>query len=71
MFAQYDDIVNIEDCCEMLNIGRNKAYELLQTGQIKSFKVGGKAYRIPKVCIQEFVLAQVQIEIDQYRKKIE
>nr|WP_281365236.1 helix-turn-helix domain-containing protein [Paenibacillus foliorum] len=47
MFAQYDDIVNIEDCCEMLNIGRNKAYELLQTCQIKSFKVGGKAYRIP------------------------
>ncbi|MFJ1105223.1 helix-turn-helix domain-containing protein (plasmid) [Bacillus sp. PGP15] len=41
-------------------LGRNKAYELLQSGKIKSFKVG-KSYRIPKICIQNYVLAKVQI----------
>ncbi|USK71248.1 helix-turn-helix domain-containing protein [Peribacillus asahii] len=59
MFSNYDDIVTIEDLMEILDIGRNKAYELLQSGQISSFKIG-KGYRIPKVCIEEYVLAKVQ-----------
>lgn len=46
-------------------MGRNKVYELLQTGQINSFKVG-KAYRISKLCIQENVLAKVQMKIKHY-----
>ncbi|EJQ42366.1 hypothetical protein IEE_03931 [Bacillus cereus BAG5X1-1] len=43
MFDAYDDVVPIEDLMEMLDIGRNKAYELLKSRQIKSFKVG-KSY---------------------------
>jgi len=61
MFNNYDDIISVEELMEILDIGRNKAYELLQSGQIKSFKVG-KAYRIPTVCIKEFVLAKVQMK---------
>ncbi|SDZ00230.1 helix-turn-helix domain-containing protein [Bacillus sp. 166amftsu] len=68
MFDAYDDVVHIEDLMEMLDIGRNKAYELLQSGQIKSFKVG-KSYRIPKMCIQNFVLAKVQIQIEEYKQQ--
>ena len=30
MFESYDDLVTIEDFCEMLGIGKNAAYELLQ-----------------------------------------
>ncbi|MGH0777855.1 helix-turn-helix domain-containing protein [Bacillus cereus] len=68
MFDAYDDVVSIEDLMEMLDIGRNKAYELLQSGQIKSFKVG-KSYRIPKICIQNYVLAKVQIQIEEYKQQ--
>ncbi|EJS02232.1 helix-turn-helix domain-containing protein [Bacillus cereus] len=68
MFDAYDDLVPVEDLMEMLDIGRNKAYELLQTGQIKSFKVG-KSYRIPKMCIQNYVLAKVQIQIEEYKQQ--
>ncbi|HDR7661450.1 helix-turn-helix domain-containing protein [Bacillus wiedmannii] len=68
MFQRYDDVVTIEDLMEMLDIGRNKAYELLQSGQIKSFKVG-KSYRIPKICIQNYVLAKVQIQIEAYKQQ--
>ncbi|MFP3122609.1 helix-turn-helix domain-containing protein [Ectobacillus funiculus] len=53
---------------EILDIGRNKAYELLQSGQIKSFKVG-KSYRIPKICIQNYVLTKVQIQIEEYKQQ--
>ncbi|MES5953954.1 MULTISPECIES: helix-turn-helix domain-containing protein [Bacillus] len=68
MFDAYDDVVPIEELMEMLDIGRNKAYELLQSGQIKSFKVG-KSYRIPKICIQNYVLAKVQIQIEEYKQQ--
>lgn len=68
MFDAYDDVVPIEDLMEILDIGRNKAYELLQSGQIKSFKVG-KSYRIPKICIQNYVLAKVQIQIEEYKQQ--
>ncbi|WP_242301758.1 helix-turn-helix domain-containing protein [Bacillus cereus group sp. BfR-BA-01361] len=65
MFENYDDVVNIEDLMEMLNIGRNKAYELLQSGEVRSFKVG-KSYRIPKVCIQQYVLSKVNMKMEEY-----
>lgn len=45
MFENYDDVVHVEDLMEMLDIGRNKAYELLQAGKVRSFKIG-KSYRI-------------------------
>ncbi|QJU37796.1 helix-turn-helix domain-containing protein (plasmid) [Bacillus cereus] len=50
---------------EMLDIGRNKAYELLQAGKVRSFKIG-KSYRIPKVCIQQYVLSKVNMKIEEY-----
>lgn len=58
MFDNYDDILSVEQMMEVLAIGRNKAYELLQSEQIKSFRIG-KSYRIPKLCIREYVLSQV------------
>ncbi|MBK0075561.1 helix-turn-helix domain-containing protein [Bacillus sp. S56] len=68
MLDAYDDLVPVEDLMEMLDIGRNKAYELLQSRQIKSFKIG-KSYRIPKMCIQNYVLAKVQIQIEEYKQQ--
>ncbi|HDR8505480.1 TPA: helix-turn-helix domain-containing protein [Bacillus cereus] len=64
MFENYDDVVHVEDLMEMLDIGRNKAYELLQSGKVKSFKIG-KSYRIPKVCIQRYVLSKVNMKIEE------
>jgi excisionase family DNA binding protein len=52
-------IITIEQLMEILDVGRNKAYELLQTGQIKAFKIG-KAYRIPTQCVKEFVFSKIQ-----------
>lgn len=65
VFENYDDVVNVEDLMGMLNIGRNKAYELLQSGKVKSFK-SGKSYRIPKVCIQQYVLSKVNMKIEEF-----
>ncbi|WP_457815611.1 helix-turn-helix domain-containing protein [Paenibacillus glucanolyticus] len=44
------------------NIGRNKAYELLNSGEIKAIKM--KGYRIPKIAIRDYVLSQAKITME-------
>jgi excisionase family DNA binding protein len=61
LFETYDDIITIDDLMDMLNIGRNYAYELLRSGKIKSFKIG-KVYKIPKISIQQFIQEQAPIK---------
>jgi hypothetical protein len=40
MFAEYDDLIDIESLMDMLCIGRNKAYELVNSKEIAACKVG-------------------------------
>lgn len=54
MFDSYRDILTVAETCTALSIGKNMLYRLLQTGKIKSIKVGRK-YLIPKVCLIDFV----------------
>lgn len=54
LFTQYPDILSISDLRSALGIGRTKAYELVNSGQIRSIKVG-KAIRIPKTSLLDYV----------------
>ena len=54
MFKEYADIVRIKDVQDMLKIGKNKVYELLKSGEIKSIRIGNK-YIIPKKSVIDFV----------------
>ncbi len=54
MFQTYKDVVTVKEMCRMLGIGLNTAYALLQTGKIKSVKIG-RQYRIPKRNIIDFL----------------
>lgn len=44
----------IEELQKVLQVGRNKAYELVRTGKIKSVRVG-KQIRIPEKYLDEFL----------------
>jgi len=57
LFENYKDVVNIEDLTQMLGIGKNKAYKLINSGIIKSFKIG-KIHKIPKVWIMDYIQMQ-------------
>lgn len=58
MFQEtYNDMISIEDLCEMLTIGKNTAYHLLKTNQIKAFKIG-RIWKIPRESVSEYVLSQ-------------
>ena len=50
IFTEYSDIVTTQEMATMLHIGKNKVYELLNTGEIKSIKLGntGRTHYILK-----------------------
>ena len=54
MFNTYPDILTVKQVGEMLNIGRNNAYELIHSGKIKSVIIG-RQIRIPKDNVISFI----------------
>ena len=56
MFENYPDVVEVEDLRVMLGgISKRLAYRLLADQEIRSVKVG-RAYKIPKICIIEYLM---------------
>ena len=55
MLEQYDDVLTVADLQEILGIGRNMAYSLLQSGTISGFGIGQKKWRIPKTAVLDFL----------------
>lgn len=55
MLNQYQDIITIDEMCEILVIGRNTAYSLLITNKVHGFKIG-KVWKIPKISLEEYIL---------------
>lgn len=53
-FTEYPDIVDVDEVMKILRIGKNKAYDLIHAGEIKSIKVG-RAHKIPKQSIIDFI----------------
>ena len=53
-FQQYADIVSVKEMQQMLNIGKNKALELLSNGKIEYIRIG-RIYKIPKNSIIDFL----------------
>ncbi len=57
MFTDYPDVVSIPQLCKMLGgISVKTAYKLIQNGQIPAFIIG-RAYRIPKLGVVQFLNA--------------
>ena len=46
--------LKVEELMPILRIGRNTAYELVRSGQIRSIRIG-RSYRIPKGAIEEYL----------------
>ena len=55
MLNDYGDILNIDELCEVLLIGKNAAYRLLEAGELKGFRLG-RAWKISKIAVEDFIL---------------
>ena len=57
MLEKYNDVLTVEEVCEILKIGKRLAYTLLQEGVIPSRRLG-RIYRIPKIGVINYLMAQ-------------
>lgn len=55
MLEGYSDIMTIEELCEILIIGKNAAYHLLNNGDIQAFRIGSR-WKIPKESVITYIL---------------
>ena len=56
-YRSFDDLpltLRVEDLMPILGIGRNTAYELVRSGQVRSIRIG-KQLRIPKQSLIEYL----------------
>ena len=52
------ELMTVEQFCQILQIGKNTAYKLLQTGEIKGFRVG-RRWKIPRDSVNEYLNSKV------------
>lgn len=61
MLNDYPDIMTVSDITDILYIGKNRVYELLENGIIKGFRIG-RVWKIPKAALQEYILTQSRLK---------
>lgn len=54
MYDTYPEVLSVNEACEILSIGRNNLYTLLQTKQLKAFR-NGRVWKIPKQAVFEYI----------------
>lgn len=59
MVNEVSDLLTVDDLCEKLQVSRNTAYQLLESGEIKGFKVG-RNWRIPNSSISLYIVNQIR-----------
>ena len=59
MFENYDDVLTTEEVMQILDVGQNTVYKLLNSGKLKGFKIGS-VWKIPKISLEKFILLGVR-----------
>lgn len=54
MFKNYPDVVSVRELQQMLNIGKNTAYNLLKNKTIESIRIG-RVHKIPKGSVIKYL----------------
>lgn len=55
MFENYDEILTPQQLIDLLGVNKNMIYRLLNSGEIKSFKIG-KQHRVTRQSLIEYIL---------------
>lgn len=55
MFQGYPDVLNLEEMSGLLQISTKTGRRLLNSGEIRSFRIG-RSYRIPKQHLISFIM---------------
>lgn len=52
------DMITIDELCEILLIGKNTAYKLLNSNKLPAFKIG-RIWKIPRSSIDVYIQSQI------------
>ena len=58
MDTNCNPLLTIDELCEYLMIGRNTAYKILQSGELRAFRIG-RIWKIPRENFTEYLQKQV------------
>ena len=50
-----NEILTVEEVADILYVGKNTVYALLQAGALRAFRIG-KSWRIPRFCLEEYII---------------
>lgn len=59
MEYQINEIVTVEEMMELLNIGKNTAYRLLENSEIKAFRIG-RLWKIPRKSVYKYIERKIK-----------
>ena len=51
-------LITVVDAADILMVGKNRIYELLNQGKIKGMRNGKSTWRIPKISIYQYIQTQ-------------
>ena len=54
MHDTYGDVLSVDEFCDLMMLGRNQTYKLLNSGCLKAFRIG-RCWKIPKTAVIEFL----------------
>lgn len=57
-----NELITVDELCELLMIGKNAAYKLLASGEIKCFRLN-RIWKIPRQSITEYISKKTQLTV--------
>lgn len=54
MLNEQPSLITVHELCEQLMIGRNAAYQLLRSGELKCFRMN-RTWKIPQQAVTEYL----------------
>lgn len=53
-FNGNNEILTVEEVCDILRIGKNAAYNLIKSGEIKCYRYS-RVWKIPRISVDEYM----------------
>lgn len=57
MFDNYDDILTVAEVMDLLYVGKNTIYRLLNEGELNGFRIG-RTWKIPRDNLTAFIMSR-------------
>ena len=58
MEYELNEILTVEEMMELINVGKNTAYLLLERGEVKAFRIG-RLWKIPRKSVFDYIKRKV------------